>query len=324
MQSLLGRVCYEYGELVYERKYYPRYYRGPVQQGGHTMTLALVSTPPAQPARGGKHTGRGCPRGVGRSGDGQAPCYAFPARPKAVASDIVITGIVSVYHKDAPVLFDPDSTYLYVSSYFSHYFDLPRDSFDMHVHVSILVGDSIMVDRVYQFNVMTIGGYKTRVDLLLLNMVDFDAILGMYWLSSYHAILDCHSKTMMLAIPGLPRLEWRGSLDHVPSSMVSFLKAQRMVEKGLFDEYEESFQKLKTALTTALVLEDRVIAYASRQLKPHEKNYPMHDLELAAIVHILKIWRHYLYDVSCEMFIDHKSPQNLFKQKDLNLRQRRW
>ena len=49
-----------------------------------------------------------------------------------------------------------------------------------------------------------------------------------------------------------------------------------------------------------------MIAYASRQLKIHEKNYPVHDLELAAIVHALKIWRHYLYGVSCEVFTDHR------------------
>ncbi|XP_070039664.1 uncharacterized protein [Nicotiana tomentosiformis] len=79
---------------------------------------------------------------------------------------------------------------------------------------------------------VTIGGYETRVDALLLNMVGFDVILGMDWLSLYHAILDYHAKTMMLAMPELPRLEWRGSLDHVPSRVVSFLKVQRMVEKG--------------------------------------------------------------------------------------------
>ncbi|XP_070009530.1 uncharacterized protein [Nicotiana sylvestris] len=60
------------------------------------------------------------------------------------------------------------------------------------------------------------------------------------------------------------------------------------------------------------------------ELKIHEKNYPVHDLELAAIVHALKIWRHYLYGVSCEVYTDHCSLQHLFKQRDLNLRQRRW
>ncbi|KAI0505077.1 hypothetical protein KFK09_016034 [Dendrobium nobile] len=68
----------------------------------------------------------------------------------------------------------------------------------------------------------------------------------------------------------------------------------------------------------------QVIAYASRQLKPHEKNYPTHDLELASVVFALKIWRHYLYGVRCEIFTDHKSLKYIFTQKDLNLRQRRW
>ena len=69
---------------------------------------------------------------------------------------------------------------------------------------------------------------------------------------------------------------------------------------------------------------DRVIAYASRQLKKHEHNYPTHDLELAAVVFSLKIWRHYLYGVPCRIFTDHKSLQYIFTQKELNLRQRRW
>ena len=116
------------------------------------------------------------------------------------------------------------------------------------------------------------------------------------------------------------------------------------------DECEESFQKLKTLLTSAPVLtlpeegvdftvycdasgvglggvlmqKGKVIAYASRQLKSHEKNYPTHDLELAAVVFVLKLWRHYLYGVHCEIFTDHRSLQYIFSQRDLNLRQRKW
>ena len=67
-----------------------------------------------------------------------------------------------------------------------------------------------------------------------------------------------------------------------------------------------------------------MIAYASRQLKKHEQNYPTHDLELAAVVFALKIWRHYLYGVPCQIFTDHKSLRYIFTQKELNLRQRRW
>nr|GEW22891.1 putative reverse transcriptase domain-containing protein [Tanacetum cinerariifolium] len=68
----------------------------------------------------------------------------------------------------------------------------------------------------------------------------------------------------------------------------------------------------------------KVIAYASRQLKPYEVNYPTHDLELTAVVFALKIWRHYLYGESCDVLIDHKSLKYIFTQRELNMRQRRW
>jgi hypothetical protein len=64
----------------------------------------------------------------------------------------------------------------------------------------------------------------------------------------------------------------------------------------------------------------QVMAYASRQLKVHKKNYPTHDLELATVVFVLKIWRHYLYDSKFEVFSDHKSLKYLFDQKELNMR----
>nr|AAN04909.1 Putative polyprotein [Oryza sativa Japonica Group] len=73
-----------------------------------------------------------------------------------------------------------------------------------------------------------------------------------------------------------------------------------------------------------LMQDGHVVAYASRQLRPHEGNYPTHDLELAAVVHALKIWRHYLIGNRCEIYTDHKSLKYIFTQSDLNLRQRRW
>jgi hypothetical protein len=70
--------------------------------------------------------------------------------------------------------------------------------------------------------------------------------------------------------------------------------------------------------------EGRVIAYASQALRPHEINYPTHDLELAAVVHALKIWRHYLMGNRCSIFTDHKSLKYIFTQSEFNMRQRRW
>jgi hypothetical protein len=70
--------------------------------------------------------------------------------------------------------------------------------------------------------------------------------------------------------------------------------------------------------------EGRVIAYASRQLRRHELNYPTHDLELATVVHALKIWRHYLFGQRCDIYTDHKSLKYIFTQNELNMQQRRW
>ncbi|XP_073224841.1 uncharacterized protein [Cicer arietinum] len=116
------------------------------------------------------------------------------------------------------------------------------------------------------------------------------------------------------------------------------------------EECERSFQMMKEKLTTSPVLvfpqleepyevycnaslqglgcvlmqNKQVVAYASGQLKMHEKHYPTHDMELAAIVFALKIWRHYLYGCNFDVYSDHKSLKYLFDQKELNIRHRRW
>lgn len=116
------------------------------------------------------------------------------------------------------------------------------------------------------------------------------------------------------------------------------------------DKQRESFETLKHKLCSAPILSlpegsenfvvycdashqdmgcvlmqgKKVIAYASRKLKIHEKNYTTHDLELGVVLFALKIWRHYLYGTKCVRFTDHKSLQHIFDQKMLNMRQRRW
>jgi hypothetical protein len=79
-----------------------------------------------------------------------------------------------------------------------------------------------------------------------------------------------------------------------------------------------------TGLGCVLMQEGKVVAYSSRQLKVHEKNYPTHDLELAVVVHALNTWRHYLYGQKCDIYTDHKSLKYIFTQLELNMRQRRW
>ncbi|XP_070012087.1 uncharacterized protein [Nicotiana sylvestris] len=436
---MVPRVCYECGVLGHMKRTFPRHRGKAVQQGQQPMT----STPPTPPPRGGGQAGRGHPRGGGQAGRGQpaisqsgggqpahAPARfdALPSRPDVLASDVIITGIISIGGRGALVLFDTGFTYSYVSSLFAHFLVI-SETLGTPVYVSTLVGDSMVMDRIYRSCVVTFYGFETRADLMLLDMIDFEVILGMDWLYPYHAVLDCHAKIVSLVMPGFPRLEWKGSTVDTPSRVISFLKARHMVKKGCLaylayvrdttvespaidsipvvrefvdvfpsdlsgmppdrdidfyidlapgtqpisippycmapkelkelkeqleellakgfvrpsvslggfssiaspltrltqkgapfrwsNDCEESFQKLKTALTIAPVLvlpsgsgmytEGRVIAYASRQLKVHEKNYLVHDLELAAIVHALKIWRLYLYGVSCEVYTDHRS-----------------
>jgi hypothetical protein len=79
-----------------------------------------------------------------------------------------------------------------------------------------------------------------------------------------------------------------------------------------------------TGLGCVLMQDNRVIAYASKALRPHEQNYPTHDLELAVVVHALKMWRHYLMGTHCNIYTDHKSLKYIFTQAYLNIRQTRW
>ena len=88
------------------------------------------------------------------------------------------------------------------------------------------------------------------------------------------------------------------------------------VDEGQFDVYSDAS---RTGLGAVLMQHGKVIAYASRQLKDHERNYPTHDLELAAVVFALKIWRHYLYGAQCKIYTDHQSLKYFFTQKELNM-----
>jgi hypothetical protein len=89
-------------------------------------------------------------------------------------------------------------------------------------------------------------------------------------------------------------------------------------------EFQVYCDASRQGLGSVLMQGGKVAAYASRQLKKHELNYPTHDLELASVVPALKTWRHYLMGKRCEVFTDHKSLKYISTQKDLNMRQRRW
>ncbi|XP_068338936.1 uncharacterized protein [Pyrus communis] len=194
----------------------------------------------------------------------------------------------------------------------------------------------LIMDRVYPGCLVIVEGVVMPADLIPLDIVDFDsgvrhgvisAVRAKRLLSKgcqgylAHVVLDEAAPSRVEDVrvvrhfpdvfpedlPGLPPdRDMEFTIELLPSTNPISLTPYRMAPAEL--------KELKV----------QVIAYASRQLKPHELNYPTRDLELAAIIFALKLWRHYLYREKCKIFTDHKSLQYLFTQKELNLRQRRW
>ncbi|GFZ19571.1 hypothetical protein Acr_28g0002760 [Actinidia rufa] len=212
--------------------------------------------------------------------------------------------------------------------------------------VSLSSGDSMLCDRIYNSCEIRVNEVSLYVNLIPLEMHGFDVILGMDWLSSsYRALIDCELKRVVFHSFAHSGLTFEGVGIVPPPYLISSMKASRLIRKGsraflcsVIDTHASPtiFRRYPCCLGISrcffqmsyqdafLMQRGKVIAYASRQLRPHEKNYPTHDLELAAVVFALKTWRHYLYGVTCEVFTDHKSLKYLFTQKELNMRQRRW
>ena len=114
----------------------------------------------------------------------------------------------------ASVLFDHGSTFSYVPSSFANGLNLHCELLNMPIRVSTPVGESVIVEKVYRSCLVTFVGSNTHVDLVILEMVDFDVILGRTWLSPNFAILDYNAKTVTLAKPGIDLLEWEGDYFH--------------------------------------------------------------------------------------------------------------
>ncbi|GJU64489.1 putative reverse transcriptase domain-containing protein [Tanacetum coccineum] len=138
-------------------------------------------------------------------------------------------------------------------------------------------------------------------------------------------------------LPGLPpprQVEFR--IDLVPGAALCItapyrnepFEIQRVVvhyrKVALTEDFVVYCDASLKGYGAVLMQREKVIAYASRQLKVHEENYTTHDLELGAVVFALRLWRHYLYRTKCVVFTDNKSLQYILNQKELNLRQRRW
>ncbi|XP_070023124.1 uncharacterized protein [Nicotiana sylvestris] len=148
------------------------------------------------------------------------------------ASPNVVTGILTVQSYDIYALIDPGSTLSYVTPFVATEFGIVPDQLHEPFLVSTLVGESIIAARVYRSFVITVRSRDTMADLVEFGMVNFDVIMGMDWLYSCFAKLDCRTRTMRLEFPNESVIEWEGDNVVPRGRFISYLKAAKMIKKG--------------------------------------------------------------------------------------------
>ncbi|XP_070024802.1 uncharacterized protein [Nicotiana sylvestris] len=188
--------CYHCGDIGHIKANCPKLQRK--FSGGSTRPSSSSATVVAPPQARGSHnqSGHGAGRGADRvtQGGGQPRLFATLDRQSAEASAEVITGILLVCSHNAYAIMDPGSTFSYVTPYFAINLGLEPEQLSEPFLVSTPVGESVKVTIVYRGCIVSVQGRNTKADLIELEMVDFDVIMGMDWLSSCYAMLDCHAK----------------------------------------------------------------------------------------------------------------------------------
>ncbi|GJV01516.1 putative reverse transcriptase domain-containing protein [Tanacetum coccineum] len=304
----------------------------------------------------------------------------------------------------------------FISTSLTSMLNIPPITIDTFYDIKIADGNLVSTNTVIQGCTLTLLNQSFKIDLMSIKLGNFNVVIGIDWLSKYHAKILCdekviHRMSSFLAqimkrsrqerledipvvreflkvfpedLPGLPlvrQVEFqidlipgaapvaRAPYRLAPSEMQELSnQLQELADQGLHvdpprlkqlrtghlplhprkqdgfstaknrsyvklqslalpegnDDFVVYYDASHQGLGAVLMQREKVIAYASRQLKPNEENYTTHDLKLGAVVFALKIWRHYLYGTKCTVFTDHKSLPHILHQKELNMRQRRW
>ncbi|GJY05438.1 putative reverse transcriptase domain-containing protein [Tanacetum coccineum] len=422
-----------------------------------------------------RHYANQCQKTTNNNAQGRA--YMLRDR-NAHQNPNIVTGMFLLNQHLARVLFDSGADKSFVSISLASKLNIPPITIDTFYDIKMADGNLVSTNTVIQGAILTLLNQPFKIDLMPIKLGSFDVVIGMDWLSKYHARIICDEKVVHIPIDGepliirgssvyskidlrsgyhqlrvrdkdIPKTAFRKRYGHYEFQVMPFgltnapavfmdlmnrvckpylhkfvimfiddiliysrneeehanhlriilelLKKEKLYAKfskcdfgirivqflgHLIDiqglhvdpakieaiakylteltqknkkyiwgkDQESAFQLLKQKLCEApilalpkgnddfvvyydashqrlgavLIQREKVIAYASRQLKPNEENYTAHDLELGAVVFALKIWRHYLYGTKCIVFTDHKSLQHILHQKELNMRQRRW
>ena len=170
-------------------------------------------------------------RGQTAGGRGQARAFVLNPRD-AQASNTVVTGTLTICSKQALVLFDSGATHSFVSPYFALCLDMRFDVLKSPLTVLTPVGEVYLINRFLFGCGVHIGDETFLVDLVELEILEFDVILGMDWLSAHHAVLDCFNKVVTLSIPGKPVIRYQGDRSVVSPCLISALTARKLLAKG--------------------------------------------------------------------------------------------
>ena len=161
----------------------------------------------------------------------QARVFAVTQQEADTAHDVV-TGMILVFDRDAHILIDPGATHSFISMGFISNVNVESQPIDCSIVVSLPTGDSRLAESVYMDSRVIIGDQKFLADLILLDIHDFDVILGMDWLSRHHATVDCYRKEVRFCRPGKTEVVFYGLRKTLPNSIMTAMKASKMLRKS--------------------------------------------------------------------------------------------
>ncbi|GKD21976.1 putative reverse transcriptase domain-containing protein [Tanacetum coccineum] len=235
----------------------------------------------------------------------------------------VVTGTFLLNSRYATILFDSGSDKSFVNTSFSHLIDIKPGRLNTSYEVEQADEKVVSTNTILKSFTLNLVDHLFDIDLVPIELGTFDVIVGMDWLVEHDAVIVCGKKEVHVPYKSKP-LVVKGDRGPSRLKVVSCIKARKYVEKEGSKDFVVYCNASFKDFGAALMQQEKVIAYASRQLKKHEENYMTRDMELGAVVFALRLWRHYLYRTKCTVFTDHKSLQYILEQKELNMRQRRW